>query len=89
MSARCRRIVVGVTISEFLGRGRLSTDQDLRRCELYRKAFATAEVAVPAYALRNRVVAKWVRDHRVAVDLRTDEDLAIAVPRASIRCGSA
>jgi diaminopimelate decarboxylase len=79
MSARCRRIVVGVTISEFLGRGRLSTDQDLRRCELYRKAFATAEVAVPAYALRNRVVAKWVRDHRVAVDLRTGEDLAIAV----------
>jgi len=68
-----------MTISEFLGRGRHSTDEDLRRCELYRKFFATAEVAVPAYALRNRLVAKWVRDHRVAVDLRSGEDLAIAV----------
>ena len=38
-----------------------------------------AEVALPAHALRNRLVAKWVRDHRVAVDLRTGEDLAIAV----------
>jgi diaminopimelate decarboxylase len=68
-----------MTISGILGRGRLSTDEDLRRCELYRKAFATAEVALPAYPLRNRLVAKWVRDHRVAVDLRTGEDLAIAV----------
>jgi diaminopimelate decarboxylase len=68
-----------VTISGFLGRGRLSTDEDLHRCELYRKCFATAEVALPACALRNHVVAKWVRDHRVAVDLRAGEDLAIAV----------
>jgi diaminopimelate decarboxylase len=68
-----------VTISGFLGRGRLSTDEDLQRCELYRKSFATAEVAVPARALRSRLVARWVRDHRVAVDLRTGEDLAIAV----------
>jgi diaminopimelate decarboxylase len=68
-----------MTISGILGRGRLSTDEDLRRCERYRKAFATAEVALPACALRNQLVAKWVRDHRVAVDLRTGEDLAIAV----------
>jgi diaminopimelate decarboxylase len=68
-----------VTVSGFLGRGRLSIDEDLQRCEMYRKSFATAEVALPAFALRNRLVAKWVRDHRVAVDLRTGEDLAIAI----------
>jgi diaminopimelate decarboxylase len=79
MPAGCRRIVDGVTISGFLGRSRLSTDEDLQRCELYRKSFSTAEVALPAFALRNRLVAKWVRDHRVAVDLRTGEDLAIAI----------
>jgi len=73
------RIVDGVTISEFLGRGRVCADEDLLRCELYRKSFATAEVVFPAFALRNRLVAKWVRDHRVAVDLRTGEDLAIAI----------
>lgn len=68
-----------MTISGFLGRGRLTTDEDLQRCELYRKSFSTAEVAFPAFALRNRCIAKWVRDHRVAVDLRTGEDLAIAI----------
>jgi diaminopimelate decarboxylase len=68
-----------VTISGFLARGRLSTDEDLQRCELYRKSFAMAEIALPACALRNRLVAKWVRDTRVAVDLRAGEDLAIAV----------
>ena len=83
MSAVCRRIVDGVTISGFLGRSRLSIDEDLQRCELYRKSFPTAEVALPAFALRNRLVAKWVRDHRVAVDLRTGEDLAIAIAAGS------
>ena len=68
-----------MTISGFLGRHRLPTDEDVQRCELYRKSFAMAEIALPAYALRNRLVAKWVRDQRVAVDLRAGEDLAIAV----------
>jgi diaminopimelate decarboxylase len=68
-----------MTISGFLGRHRVPTDEDVQRCELYRKAFATAEIALPASALRNRLVARWVRDQRVAVDLRAGEDLAIAV----------
>jgi diaminopimelate decarboxylase len=68
-----------MTISGFLGRNRLPTDQDLQRCELYRKSFAMAEIALPAGALRNRSVAKWVRDQHVAVDLRAGEDLAIAI----------
>ena len=68
-----------MTISGFLGRSRLSTDEDLQRCELYRKSFAMAEIALPACALRNRLVARWVRDQRVALDLHAGEDLAIAV----------
>ena len=68
-----------MTISGFLGRNRLPTDEDLQRCDLYRKSFAEAEIALPACALRNRLVARWVRDQRVAVDLRAGEDLAIAV----------
>jgi diaminopimelate decarboxylase len=68
-----------MTIAGFLGRNRLPIDEDLQRCELYRKSFAEAEIALPACALRNRLVARWVRDQRVAVDLRAGEDLAIAV----------
>jgi diaminopimelate decarboxylase len=68
-----------MTISGFLGRHRVPTDEDVQRCELYRKAFATAAIALPASALRNRLVARWVREQRTAVDLRTGEDLAIAV----------
>jgi diaminopimelate decarboxylase len=68
-----------MTISGLLGRHRVPTDEDVQRCELYRKAFAMAEIALPASALRNRLVARWVRDQRVAVDLRAGEDLAIAV----------
>jgi diaminopimelate decarboxylase len=68
-----------MTISGFLGRNRLPTDADVQRCELYRKSFTMAEIALPACALRNRLVAKRVRDQRTAVDLRSGEDLAIAV----------
>jgi diaminopimelate decarboxylase len=68
-----------MTISGFLGRSRLSTDEDLQCCELYRRSFAMAEIALPACALRNRLVARWVREQRTAVDLLTGDDLAIAV----------
>ena len=37
------------------------------------------EIALPALALRNRVVAKWVRDHGLAVDVRSGEELAVAI----------
>ena len=40
-----------------------------RRCEAYRRAFAMTEIAVPALALRNRVIARWVRDRGLAVDV--------------------
>jgi diaminopimelate decarboxylase len=51
----------------------------LRRCEVYRKSFPMTEIALPAYALRNLTVAKWARDQRLAIDLRTGQELAVAV----------
>ena len=58
----------------------LSVEQeDLRRCQTYRKSFPMTEIALPATALRNRAVAKWVTDHRVTVDVHTGEELAVAI----------
>jgi diaminopimelate decarboxylase len=37
------------------------------------------EIALPANALRNLPVAKWARDQRLAVDVCTGEDLAVAI----------
>jgi hypothetical protein len=37
--------------------------EDLRRYETYRKFFPMTEIALAATALRNRAIAKWVRDH--------------------------
>ena len=54
-------------------------DEELQRCKIYRKSFPMTEIALPATALRNRAIAKWVRDHRVTVDVRTGEELATAM----------
>jgi diaminopimelate decarboxylase len=51
----------------------------LRRCEIYRKSFPMTEIALPAHALRNLTVAKWVRDQHLAIDVRTGEELAAAI----------
>jgi diaminopimelate decarboxylase len=51
----------------------------LRRCETYRKSFPMTEIVLPAYALRNLAVAKWVREQRLAIDVRTGEELAVAI----------
>jgi diaminopimelate decarboxylase len=51
----------------------------LRRCEVYRQSFPMTEIALPAYALRNLEVAKWARDQRLAIDLRTGTELAVAI----------
>lgn len=51
----------------------------VRRCESYRKSFPVTEIALPAYALRNLSVARWVRDQRLAIEVRTDEELAVAI----------
>jgi diaminopimelate decarboxylase len=61
-------------------RGPSDADQAaMRRCELYRRSFPMTDIAIPANALRNRAVVKWVRDHRLTVEIRTGEDLAVAI----------
>ena len=58
----------------------LSPEQEaLRRCMTYRKSFSMTEIALPAAALRNQAVAKWVRDQGVVVDVRTSGELATAI----------
>jgi diaminopimelate decarboxylase len=54
-------------------------DADLQRCEFYRQSLPTTEIAFPAEALRNRSIAKWVRDQHVTVDVRGGEELAMAI----------
>ena len=51
----------------------------IRRYTLYRDAFADSEIACPAMALRDTALARWVRKHALAVDVRTSGELAIAV----------
>ncbi len=51
----------------------------LRRYESYRNSFPMTEIALPACVLRNRVVAQWARDKSLSVDVRTGEDLAVAI----------
>ena len=51
----------------------------LRRCEIYRKSFPMTEIALPAYALRNHPLAKWARDERLAIDVRTGKEVAVAI----------
>ena len=53
--------------------------EDLLRYRTYRKLFPVADVALAATALRNRAIAKWARDHPVAVDVHTGEELAVAI----------
>ena len=58
----------------------LSPEQEaLRRCVMYRSAVPMSEMALPALALRNHSVAKWVRDQDVEVDVRSSEDLGISL----------
>jgi diaminopimelate decarboxylase len=51
----------------------------LHRCETYRKSFPMTEIALPAYALRNLPVSKWARDQRLAIDVRTGKEFAVAI----------
>jgi diaminopimelate decarboxylase len=51
----------------------------LHRCEVYRNSFPMTEIALPAYALRNLPVSKWARDQRLAIDVRTGKEFAVAI----------
>lgn len=54
-------------------------DGAVRRCVLYRRSFPLMDMAFPALALRNHAVARWIREHDVAVDVRCSEDLRMAI----------
>jgi diaminopimelate decarboxylase len=51
----------------------------LRRWEIYRKSFPMTEIALPACVLRDHIVARWARHHGLAVDVRSGEELAVAI----------
>lgn len=54
-------------------------DDELRRYKACRKLISMSELALPAKALARYPVAQWVREHRVAVDVHTGEDIAAAL----------
>ncbi len=47
----------------------------LRRCAMYRKAFRGTAISYPADALRFEAVAVWAREHGVAIDVTSTDDL--------------
>ena len=61
---------------------RLPSDAEraaVHRCDAYRKSFPMSDIVIPAYLLRNRAVAQWVRNHHLTVEIRTGEDVAVAI----------
>jgi hypothetical protein len=52
---------------------------EIRRLIGYRDSCAPAEVSFPACVLGDSAVARWLRDHRYAVDVRTLPELHSAV----------
>ncbi|WP_431238989.1 hypothetical protein ACQ86B_04145 [Mycolicibacterium aichiense] len=52
---------------------------EIRRMICCRDACAPAEVSFPAGALRDALVARWVREHSWAVDVRTVAELHAAI----------
>lgn len=51
----------------------------MRRCAAYCRSLDPVELAVPARALRDNNVARWVRDHGSIVAVRGSADLAVAI----------
>ena len=51
----------------------------MRRCATYCRSLDPVELALPAPALRDSNVAKWVRDHGLAVAVGGGADLAVAI----------
>ena len=78
-------VLSGTKVNGSAARHRVACEPDpperavLRRCEIYRKSFPMTEIALPAYALRNLAVSKWARDQRLAIDVRTGKELAVAI----------
>lgn len=59
---------------------RHSADREaMRRCAVCCRYLGKIEFALPAPALRNNAVAKWVGDHDVTVAVRSSADLGVAI----------
>ncbi|MCV7178249.1 type III PLP-dependent enzyme domain-containing protein [Mycolicibacterium sphagni] len=54
-------------------------DMEIRRLIGYRDSCAPAEVSFPASALHDAGVARWMREHRLAIDVRTMPELYSAI----------
>ena len=78
-------VLSGTKLNGFAARHTVSGEPDpleravLHRCETYRKSFPMTEIALPAYALRNLPVSRWARDQRLAIDVRTGKEFAVAI----------
>ncbi|WP_441958005.1 LysA protein [Mycolicibacterium houstonense] len=57
----------------------LGEGEVLSRYQDYRKMFRSSEVPVPAAVLGDHIVARWARDHRVSVEVRSAADIATVV----------
>lgn len=66
-------------VHDHRSRSPILEQEDLWRCKTYRKFFPMTEIALPATALGIPAIAKWARDHRLAIEVRTGEDLAAAI----------
>ncbi|WKG02302.1 LysA protein [Mycolicibacterium sp. HK-90] len=51
----------------------------MRRCAAYCRSLDPVELALPAPALRDHNVAKWARDHGLAVAVDGSSDLAVGI----------
>jgi diaminopimelate decarboxylase len=78
-------VLSGTKFNGFAARHTVAHEPDpleravLHRCEIYRKSFPMTEIALPAYALRNLPVSRWARDQRLAIDVRTGKEFAVAI----------
>lgn len=62
------------------GRQRPPVDHaEIRRLNGYRDSCAPAEVSFPASVLHDAGVARWMREHRLAIDVRTMPELYSAI----------
>lgn len=51
----------------------------VRRCSQWRNALPHAEIVLPGRLLADPATAKWLRDQRVSVAVRSDRELALAL----------
>ena len=75
-----RRQIAALTTCTYTDLRRYALDdEDLSAVQGLPQILSGTEIALPATALKNRAIAKWVRDHRVTIDVHSGEELATAL----------